>query len=101
MYLTILQICKHTQEEYIAKRSVNQLKAYEMSQKQLFSDEHETLDSRLLHIIFYTFQMWSYSSRGSSNSCASSDLVGILNIISSYFCKTSLKKIPFARNEIV
>lgn len=50
MYLTILQICKHTQEEYIAKRSVNQLKAYEMSQKQLFSDEHETLDSRLLHI---------------------------------------------------
>ncbi|CAG9531487.1 unnamed protein product [Cercopithifilaria johnstoni] len=44
--VALWKICKHTQEEYIAKRSVNQLKAYEMSQKQLFSDEHETLDSR-------------------------------------------------------
>ncbi|KAM3727292.1 Protein transport protein [Dirofilaria immitis] len=44
--VALWKICKHTQEEYIAKRSVNQLKAYEMSQKQLFSDDHETLDSR-------------------------------------------------------
>uniref|UniRef100_A0AAF5PMQ3 Protein transport protein sec16 n=1 Tax=Wuchereria bancrofti TaxID=6293 RepID=A0AAF5PMQ3_WUCBA len=44
--VALWKICKHTQDEYIAKRSINQLKAYEMSQKQLFSDEHETLDSR-------------------------------------------------------
>lgn len=44
--IALWKICKHTQDEYIAKRSINQLKAYEMSQKQLFSDEHETLDSR-------------------------------------------------------
>ncbi|VDK77665.1 unnamed protein product [Litomosoides sigmodontis] len=44
--VALWKICKHTQEEYIAKRSANQLKAYEMSQKQLFSDERETLDSR-------------------------------------------------------
>uniref|UniRef100_A0A915Q1S7 Protein transport protein sec16 n=1 Tax=Setaria digitata TaxID=48799 RepID=A0A915Q1S7_9BILA len=44
--IALWKICKHTQEEYIAKRSASQLKAYEMSQKQLFSDDHETLDSR-------------------------------------------------------
>ncbi|VDN18065.1 unnamed protein product [Gongylonema pulchrum] len=44
--LALWKICKHTQDEFIAKRSVNHLKAYEMSQKQLFSDDRETLDSR-------------------------------------------------------
>lgn len=49
----VLQICKHTQEEYIAKRSIKQMKAYELSQKQQFSDEHETVDSRLLHFSYF------------------------------------------------
>lgn len=41
------KICKHTQEEFVARRSAYQLKAYEKTQKQLFSDDRETPDSRL------------------------------------------------------
>ncbi|VDK72079.1 unnamed protein product, partial [Anisakis simplex] len=46
--MALWKICRHTQDEFIAKRSLsqaNQLKAYEMSQKQLFSDDRETPDS--------------------------------------------------------
>uniref|UniRef100_F1KPW1 Protein transport protein sec16 n=1 Tax=Ascaris suum TaxID=6253 RepID=F1KPW1_ASCSU len=45
--VALWKICKHTQDEFNAKRSANHLKAYEMSQKQLFSDDRETPDSRI------------------------------------------------------
>ncbi|VDN04648.1 unnamed protein product [Thelazia callipaeda] len=56
--IALWKICKHTQEEFLAKRSANHLKAYEMSQKQLFSDDRETLDSRFSFSGFH-FLSWS------------------------------------------
>uniref|UniRef100_A0A158R625 Protein transport protein sec16 n=1 Tax=Syphacia muris TaxID=451379 RepID=A0A158R625_9BILA len=51
------KICKHTQEEYVARRSAYQLKAYEKTQKQLFSDDRETPDSSFYCIILLLIQL--------------------------------------------
>ncbi|MFH4974351.1 hypothetical protein AB6A40_001060 [Gnathostoma spinigerum] len=43
--VALWKICKHTQDEFNARMSAKHLKAYEASQRQLFSDERETPDA--------------------------------------------------------